>query len=176
MASRSTKYFPATTGKIGLDGDLIGALEKFEKAIYETVLRSAAYAGAEMMYKEVQMRVPVRTGKLKESLFVYFDRKLDQPTFKSYLVGPNKRKAPHWYNVEYGHFRYNRSNGQGGWMRSKSNPNARGPGAHDLAGALPVPIWVPAKPYMRSAYDAKIAACLNRMKERLGERIKELTV
>jgi hypothetical protein len=173
--SRAQMFGSQRTGS-AIDGDLIGALDKFEANLKEKALRPAAFAGALMMREEVKIRVPRRTGTLHDSIFMYYDKVKSSETVKTYLVGPNKRKAPHWYVIEYGHFLYNRWAGR--WLRSKSNPSARGtPGTmdvHDLPGARKEPLWVPARPYLRPAYDSKIGDCLDAMKARLAEKIKEI--
>ena len=79
------------------------------------VLRSAAHAGAIVMYNELHAKVPVEKGVLKSSLFRWFNVKQSTPTEQRYLVGPNKQEAGHWANVEFGHWRYNKRgfNGNG---------------------------------------------------------------
>jgi HK97 gp10 family phage protein len=175
-ASRAQLYGAKKAGS-AIEGDLIGALDRFESELREKALRPAAFAGAKMMRDEVKMRVPKKTGKLHDAIFMFFDNAQSSETVKTYLVGPNKRKAPHWYVVEYGHFLYNRY-AAGRWLRSKSKPSARGtPGTmdvHDLPGRRESPKWVPPKPYLRPSYDGKIRACLEAMKARLAEKVKEI--
>ena len=40
----------------------------------ESVMRKAAGAGAKILYDEMRARVPVKTGKLKESIYYWWDK------------------------------------------------------------------------------------------------------
>jgi hypothetical protein len=164
------KFFGAT-----LESDLTDALLKLEADVREHVLRPAAYAGAKLLYHEMRMRVPVESGQLHGAIYHYFDKATDTPSSKSYLIGPNKAKAPHWYNVEYGHWRYNRS-ANGRWLESKAGPdkNKRGPQYHTLPGAQKPPVWVPPYSYIRSTWDAKAHKAVDAMRVRLKQRLAEV--
>lgn len=172
MASRG----PTTFRKSGVSVKYtaIGRMtvKAFHDRVCEQVLRPTAHAGALVVYNELKARVPVKDGELKDSIYRWFDTKNSRYDRKIYLIGPNKAKAPHWYVVEYGHWRYNRSF-RNRWLKSKSNPNARGPQAHDLPGALAEPVWVPARPYGRESWtavsDRIIPAMLERMRVRFAE-------
>jgi len=166
----AARKFPIDRTKVGLQGDLIAQLDQFERKIKEKMLISAVAAGAKVMYDEVKLNVPVDTGKLRDSIYRFYDKSQSGRAVATYIVGPNKRKSPHWFVVEYGHWRYNRS-ADGRWLRSKSNPNARGSDAHNLPGALDVPQWVPANPYLRRSYDSAIRKSLDAIRARLAQRM-----
>jgi hypothetical protein len=91
-----------------------------------------------------------------------------------YTIGPNKGKAQHWYNVEYGHWLYNRyANGR--WLRSKSNKNRRGPSAHDIpSGRLLTPQWVAGDRYIDRTWEQNKDAAVAAMKRRFAEKVKEI--
>ncbi len=150
-------------------------MRQYSKKILEPALRSAAYAGIHVFYNEMHRNVPRKEGTLEASLYQWHDDKKSGPLRQVYAMGPNKVKAPHWYNVEFGHWRYNRFDTAGGhWMRSKSSPTARGPGAHDLPGALQTPVWVPASPYIRPTWENAKYRAVQAARIRMGERIVEL--
>ena len=176
MATKSARAYRSSSVKLGFDSNIVQALDKLDKKIKEEVLRAVAFEGATTLYDDMRMRVPVHSGKLRDSIYRYRDRRLETDYFKSYLIGPNKRKAPHWYNVEYGHWRYNRWAGR--WLRSKSNPNARGPSAHDLPGKLDTPVWTPASPYIRPTYDGAMVRAiqnsLSKAKELVGNVMRTM--
>lgn len=152
-------------------GGLSEMLDEFEGRV-ESALRPAAHQGALVLYNEVRQRVPRDTGQLQAAIYRWHDANASGPERQSYVVGVNKVKAPHWHNVEYGHWRYNKIiNGHP--QRSKSRGSARGPGAHDLPGALNAPVFVPAQPYFRPAYDAAIGRAMNAGYRRLVEKIQD---
>lgn len=146
-------------------------MQAFEKKLNEQVLRPAAYAGAKVIYEGMRIKVPVGTGTLRDSIYHWHNDR-STPERQSYLIGPNKAKAPHWYNVEFGHWLYNKSTPEGQWLRSKSNPAARGPEAHDLPGARKERKWVKPQPYGRQTWDtygnAAISAMIVRMNVLFG--------
>lgn len=146
---------------MSLKSNATEALDNLERAIKEKVLRSAAYAGAKVFYDEVKLRVPVDEGTLFGAIYHYHVERLSGPTKQIYAIGPNKVKAPHWYNVEYGHWRINVLVRRGGrWIATKQR--------------LPSPVWVPGKPYMRPSYDAKKAEALKAMQVRFEQRLREV--
>lgn len=172
--SKKVQLFPKSLLGTSLTTDISAKLAALERGVMEKVIRPAAYAGAVELYDEMRRRVPVgETGNLYNSIYHWFNTKTSNDFRKTYGIGPNVRKAPHWYNVEYGHWRYNKfANGR--WQRSKSNRSLRGPGAHDLPGALPQPIWVPSKPYLRITFTAKSADAARAMNIRAAQRVAEL--
>lgn len=171
--ARVTQVFPRAMVGAVVDSNMSTGLAEFARGVRTRVLRGGVHAGAIVFYNEMRVRVPVREGTLFGSIYRWHDDKHSNSVRQVYVVGPNKAKAPHWYNVEYGHWLYNK-NIAGRWQRSKSNANARGPGAHDLPGALPTPVWVPAKPYIRPTFDAKAQAAIDAMRSRMGELLREL--
>lgn len=119
-------------------------------------MRSAALAGAKVLYEDMIPRVPVSKaprkvksktyypGTLRKSIYHAFSEPKSSGTRAVYHIGPNKRKAPHWHLIEYGH-----------WTKKVGK---RGPLQ---------PKWVPAKPYIRPTWDAKGPAAVEAMKARL---------
>lgn len=155
------ELWPKSLVKMKLESSATEALDNLERAIREKVLRSAAYAGARVFYDEVKMRVPVDEGTLFGAIYHYHIDRQSGPNRQIYAIGPNKKKAPHWYNVEYGHWRINVLVRRGGrWIATKQR--------------LPAPVWVPGKPYMRPSYEAKKAEAIKAMQVRFGQRLREV--
>ncbi len=149
--------FPVNGSAVSIDGDLSASLKALEAALREKVLRSAAYAGAKVFYNEMRLRVPVKSGRLYAAIYHAHSPELSKPDRQVYRIGPNKRKAPHWHQVEFGHWRVNAII-DGKFTKMK----------------LAEPVWVPAHPYVRPTYEAKAGAALTAMKTRMSERMKEV--
>jgi len=168
-ASRAVKYPVDMYAEVN---DAVAGLQALERAVREKVLRSGAFAGSNVFYLEMRMRVPVKEGTLYGAIYQWHDDK-STANRQTYFIGPNKRKAPHWYFIEYGHWLYNRLV-DGKWQRSKESKNARGPGAHTLPGALKVPVFVPPKPFVRPTWESKRKIAITAMKQRMAERFREI--
>ena len=123
-------------------------------------MRSAAHAGAVVLYDEMRARAPVDQGTLRDSIYRWHDDEYSKDGRQRYVIGPNKGKAPHWHLIEYGHWRV--------------NVVTRLPNGQTVATTerLPAPVWVPAQPYIRPTFDAKVTAAIDAAKARIGEGIK----
>lgn len=153
-----------STLKIELAGDLKKQLEQFAKDLQGEVLTSAVAAGAKVLYDELQVRVPVDDGQLKSAVYRYMDRETEKQPNRTYFVGVNMAKAPHWWLVEYGHmqsFQVIKTKNKG-WKTLKKRP-------------LPAPRFVPGSPYLRPTADAKLAEALEVVKKRFGQKIQEFS-
>lgn len=180
--SKKIQLFQRNTVGFNLEMNLVSGVKKLEAAVREKVLRSATFAGINLFYTEMRLRVPVSEGTLYSAIYQYHVDDRSTKFRQVYATGPNKAKAGHWHWIEYGHWRYNKIiNGKA--QRSKSNtsrsnrvtpPGSAHRGVHDLPGALDVPVWVPAKPYIRPTYDAKIGQLLATFNKRAGERLSEV--
>jgi hypothetical protein len=157
---------PATFRKdtidIGIVSNVTESLAALEAGIREKVLRSAARAGALVFYTEMRLRVPVKSGELYKAIYHYHDDKGSTGARQTYFVGPNKVKAPHWHQVEFGHWQVN---------VVVRLPNGRLAATKER---LATPKWIPANPYVRPTWEAKKNAALSASKLRMGERLKEL--
>jgi HK97 gp10 family phage protein len=141
-------------------GSLAGKVRALKETVSESTLRSAAHAGAVVLYDEMKLRAPVDQGTLRDSIYRWHDDSFSKDGRQRYVIGPNKRKAPHWHLVEYGHWRV--------------NVVVRLPNGQIVATKerLQDPVWVPAVPYIRSAFDAKVHSAIAAAKARLGEGIE----
>lgn len=110
----------------------------------ESIMRKAAGAGAKILYEEMKTRVPVKTGKLKESIYYWWDKQQSGKQSALYRIGPNTKKAPHWHLVEFGH-----------WDKAKKH-------------------FTPAHSYMRTTFDARSKQALSVSKNKLNELIGEI--
>ena len=168
----------------GTMGDLLG---EFTNRLREKALRSAAYAGAKVFYEEMQHRAEgaeahspnVKSGTLRSAIYHWHDEDASRGGLKQvYAVGPNKRKAPHWFNVEYGHFRYNKliPIEEGRVVKDGTKVVVGHDGQRYIATRMKLADrqQVPAYPYIRPTFDAMAKVVVDRMRERLAERIKEL--
>lgn len=146
---------------VTLDDGISRGLHRFAASLRDQALRPAAHTAAKVLYDEVKQRAPVESGRLKSAVYRWHDDGQSKNGRQVYAVGVNKRRAPHWHNVEYGHWRINKFvliNGK--WVPTKER--------------LANPVWVPGKPYFRPAYDAKIHEAVEAGKQRLAEKLKEL--
>lgn len=156
-----TAYFSAS-----YSSDLEQRLSQLERDVVEKVARSSARAGALVIYDEIKIRATLfkePTNTMYNAVYHWFDTKRSTETRKTYMVGINKRKAPHWHNVEYGHWRIN-------VVFTDENTGA----LIALRKRLAAPKWVPAHPFLRPAWDAKRDDALRAMAVRASQRIDEL--
>ncbi|MCD0492337.1 HK97 gp10 family phage protein [Chromobacterium violaceum] len=148
--------------KIGFDRSSITAgLQEFQTKLRDDVMLSGAAAGANVLYDEVLQRVPEKTGKLKGSVYRAYIPERSVDGRQVYVISVRKRIAKHWHLVEFGHWRINKfvQLESGEWVPTKQR--------------LAKPVWVPAKPYLRPAYDAKIGAALDAARDRMRQRLLE---
>lgn len=113
-------------------------------------VRPAAQAGAQILYNEVLLRVPVGKrarktksgreilpGALKASIYQVFSADNSPKGTATYHVSWNARKAPHGHLVEFGTSR------------------------------------APAHPFIRPAYDAKVVQALQAVEARWSEDVRK---
>lgn len=172
--------------KFKIDGDLAKSLQDYVQAVNEKAIRPAAHAGALTFYEEIAQRVPVDQGTLRKALYRFFDEKRSSDTRKTYLVGMNAKKAPHWHLIELGHWQYFRvvRAPDGRYFtavrpeaKGKPRPRKRASLAEKLAYYQPNPggpKWVPPKPYLRPSYESAAQRALEAMKRRLAERLEDI--
>ena len=180
--SRTVRLFaPDQKAGAQLGGSLADSIAQFKADVTDKALRSGIYAGARLLYDELKLRTPVGpTGTLNAAVYHWHDDKRSVNGKQIYRIGVNKGKAPHWFNVEYGH-----------WQTNYLVPLEQVPhperytkaivtgqdGKQYLATRrrLPAPRWVPAHPYLRPTADhmpQAIAAAKARLAERIGQLIR----
>lgn len=100
---------------VNLSGDIMSGLDNFEKAIKEQVILSGVAAMGKVIYDEVKLNTSgarktgrpldppgVKTGTLDRAIYRVYSPESSSDGRKVYKVSVNKRKAPHWYLVEFG--------------------------------------------------------------------------
>lgn len=81
---------------------LTAQLRALSLAVSESTLRQAAVAGARVLLDEMKLRIPVRTGKGKDSLLIAYDKDVSvEGKIASYIVTWSK-EAFYLYFVEFG--------------------------------------------------------------------------
>lgn len=167
MAGRShqlQRYAPDSRNGARVEQSLAAAFEKVSAELLEKVARSGARAGALVFYDEMRARAPDDEGELRDAIYHWHDDDAQARGVQRYLVGPNKAKAPHWYWVEYGH-----------WRTNVVFQGKDGSTWH-ITRKLAHPVWVPAKPYVRPTWDAKAGAAVEAALARMAQRFAELTI
>lgn len=174
-------YAPDSKSGARVTVSMADALAQYREEVQQRAIRSALYAGARMLYDEMKIRAGGYGGKysgplsykypkhekkradtLQSSIYHYYDKKQATATRHVYVIGPNKREAPHWFNVEYGHFRVNKIivNDDGTIIPTKER--------------LPAPAWVPARPYIRPTWDSTGASAVQAMLAKLRDNLRGL--
>lgn len=154
---------PRRSVSIKIRGDMAESLSRFEAAVKEEALKSAAWAGATVMYDEMRARAPTKSGGLRDSIYRWRDRRKQSNDRVVYAIGPNKAKAPHWHLIEYGHYLINVV------IKNATTGELQGLKTRRLHKT-----FVPPVPYIRPTFDAKIRDAIAAMRKRLGERVREL--
>lgn len=90
--------------ELKLTGDLEVDLEKFAKDIQEKVIFSGVAAMASVIYEDMKTTTAFndKTGTLRGAIYRVYSKDRSTEFVKTYHIGPNKRKAPHWHLIEFG--------------------------------------------------------------------------
>jgi hypothetical protein len=151
---------------VKFDGGSADATLAAMQAELEALVRPTAQAGAEVLYREVKIRVASIgkvTGNLGASIYQVYSRDNSNDVRATYHVSWNARKAPHGHLVEYGHIQTRKVyvGSDGKWYTSKD----------PLPGG---PRRVGARPFLRPAWDAKGAAAAEAMLVHYTEGMQRL--
>jgi HK97 gp10 family phage protein len=147
-------------GKVDLSGM---GLDKLGGDVRLQLASSMLVAGGRVVRDEARVRAPVDTGLLKQSIYVARDEKASVGRTVAYNVSWNKRTAPHGHLLEFGHWRVNRLVPTGELGRWKATTER-----------LPAPVWTPAEPFLRPAWEATKGRLLDVMVARGRVRLPEL--
>lgn len=143
--SKTARTYPSQTLSIRFENDIKAQLEAFVGRLNDEVFRPAAFAAVTVLYDEMRVRVSYEKGDLFDAIYRWRVKE-DIGNQAIFYAGVNKRKAPHWWLVEHGHWQYYRvikpDDGPyaGQYVTLKDQPLAQ-------------PKFVPAKPYIRPAVD-----------------------
>lgn len=163
MSKKTTLYRVDARAGGQIETPIADQIKDLSEAVRTKMLRSIVHAGAEVLYDELKTRAPTGpTGNLKAAIYQFHDNKDSRPGREVYLAGVNKRKAPHWHMVEYGHrYPYKVIFSKGKWKTLKNVPS-NDPRA--IRGA---------RPYLRPSWDARSRDAIDAMRARAALRFKE---
>ncbi|OZI61556.1 HK97-gp10 family putative phage morphogenesis protein [Bordetella genomosp. 11] len=136
------------------------ALDKLVGPARESLARSMAVAGGQELRDEAKARVPVKSGTLRDAIYLAFQDALSTPQAVHYAVSWNASKAPHGHLPEFGHWQTRAAYEKDGKWYS--------------GALLPNPKWIPAHPFLRPAYEAAKGRARQAMIERGRQRLPEL--
>lgn len=130
--------------------------------------RSMAVAAGKVFRDEAKARAPVGTegeskapGTLRDALYLAYKTNSNTEKEVRYWVTWNAKKAPHGHLIEFGHWQTHVARkGRGGRWYSGQKKD--------------VPKWIPAKPFLRPALDAKMDAAISAAIQRGQARFVEL--
>lgn len=124
--------------------DTIANLKVIDDDFGESLVRTMQVAAGSAIRDEAKARVPVKTGNLRNAIYLAYDTSSTKVNPK-YTISWNKRVGgKHGHLIEFGH-----------WNQAKTK-------------------WVPARPFLRPAYDALAPRLTSIMIERGKERFHEL--
>lgn len=107
--SKKVSLYRSSDVTVTLENNPRASLVQLQDYIQEEVLRSAARQGVLEVYNQIRSNIIskrlIDSGNLLDSIYHYFNEKASTKDRKVYDTGPNKKKAPHWFNVEYGNRR-----------------------------------------------------------------------
>lgn len=148
------------------DFDVSGIVKMAEavKANPMDIARPVAHAAARVFYEATLRNVRTRVGKvsgnLENSIYYTFSQDNSSETRATYHVSWNKKKAPHGFLIEFGHWSYYKvvklANGK--WITPKrgNGPKPARNADQSVKNAYYIPReapkWISARPFLRPAY------------------------
>ena len=140
--------------------NLFNGLDRLEEK-KTSLARSMAVAAGKVIRDEAKLRAPVKSGRLRDAIYLAYNEKKSTAEHVVYRVSWNSKLAPHGHLVEFGHWRTNAVyvGKDGQWHGSRHRINAR---------------WVPAHPFLRPAIEATHQRAREAMLARGRERFAEL--
>jgi hypothetical protein len=158
--AKTPQLFGKETFAMQLDEGISQQLQALGENFVDQYCRPAAFVASTVLYDEMRLRVPVKTGLLKKSIYRYRE-KTETNKRSIFYVGPNKRIAPHWWWAEFGHFVTRRVYFDEDTQQFITTKEF-----------LANPYMVAARPYIRPTYDAKMNAALQAGLAELKRRLK----
>jgi HK97 gp10 family phage protein len=149
----------STKAKLDTSG-WTAALAKLAGPARESLARSMAVAGGEVLRDEAKVLAPVQSGGLRDSIYLAYQDGKSTPAEVHYAVSWNGSKAPHGHLIEFGHWQTHE-------MYQKD-------GKWYVGAKLANPKWVSAKPFLRPAFESANARAQQAMIERGRARLPEL--
>lgn len=153
----------------------LAGLDRLKGAARESLARSMAVAGGQVLRDEAKLLAPKETGLLESAIYLAHKDNKSSASQQVYSVTWNAKKAPHGHLIEFGHWRYNKIiNGYPQKSLREGLKRGKGPEDHAGPGALEHPVWVAAHPFMRPAFDSASERAKSAMIERGRQRLPEL--
>ena len=147
--------------------ELAERLRSFGPKLARNGLRAAVSAAAQVIRKEAQDRVPVDTGLLRSEIYRKQIREQSSDTKQTYYVGVRK------YKKKYANTKHNIRKGR----ITQSGKSLKTYETQDAFYWRFLEFGTPkmaARPFMRPAFESKKNEAVERMKEKLAERIKKI--
>lgn len=142
--------------KINIDtSGLEKVFANLDQNVKEHLARSGALAGAKVIRDEAKARAPVKTGTLRDAMYVAYAERDSDSKQKTYTVSWNSKKAPHGHLIE-----------KGFWL-TKRGKHKKGSGERIKR--------IPGKAFLASANEAVKAKAARAANNRMSERYKEIT-
>jgi HK97 gp10 family phage protein len=137
-------------------------LAQLNGPLRESLARSMAVAGGQVLRDEAKLLAPVESGKLRDSIYLAFKDGKSNESQIVYSVTWNSRKAPHGHLLEFGHWQpyVVKKLPNGDWYTTNEK--------------LPSPKFTAAKPFLRPAFDSAKGRATQAMIERGRQRLPEL--
>lgn len=138
----------------------------------ESLARSMLVAGGKVVRDEARLRAPVaepgeyaaNPGLLKSAIYIAYNTTDSHGGTYAYKVTWNHKVAPHGHLVEFGH-----------WQPYAVHKRLDGRGYYtDTSEKLATPKRIPARPFLRPAWEATKDAAVERMMQRGRERLPQL--
>lgn len=168
-----------------LTEDFSKQLQNLENVVQEKVLRSAARAGALVFYELMYAYTPYKEGGLMNAIYHKFINEKETKDYKSYRIGVNHIKAPHWHLLEYGHMMYYqvRKKPNGEWVTLVRQDKIGTPppsrwASREIKDAYYIPLkggpkQVPGHGFIRKSYDDGKDMAMNAVSERAKQRFAQ---
>ena len=154
---------------------VLAGLSNLSGPLATHLARSMCVAGGKVLRDEAKLLAPVESGLLRSAIYLAFKENKSTAREVTYSVTWNTKKAPHGHLIEFGHWRYNKV--INGYPQKSLKPGLKrgtGPESHAGPGALIDPVWTPAHPFMRPAFDSAGGRAKAAMLERGRQRLPEL--
>lgn len=148
--------------KFDTSGMLAGLERLRSQALRESLARSMAVAGGEVLRDEAKAFAPVADGVLKGSIYLAFKEKRSTENQVTYSISWNSKVAPHGHLIEFGH-----------WQPFVVTQKPDGTFVTTKIRRAE-PKWIAAHPFLRPAYEGGQGRARDAMVARGKARLPEL--
>lgn len=155
----------------------IEGLRELREALLRTIpaelqgktLQKALGAGTALVVRDAKARAPVDTGRLRKAIYAVRNKQNSNGVFEERVVTVRRgkkfqktsRDAYYWKFVEFGH---RTGAGKGKYLKKVDRPGGRGVVSTGV---------VPAKPFLRPAFESQKRPALEAITKRLGAEIEK---